>query len=253
MSQSRFESIVESLDIPGSQIETIYGQTSKNQLYAIIINNVAWYAVRLVLEVDERIGECVFVDKISEHLTLSGAKDKCADIKSDLAKTTPLHPLYKRFVNEKNFFLSCIHEVPKEVLNNPDIYLKPGDHIRIYRFLYSHEAIYIGNRKVIQVPDTTNPIREDSWEAFLGDQPKYIKLYVHLLKSRTTQEITDTAKSFIGKRGKEYDLLYRNCQHFSFFCSTGVESCPDVDGSARTLYKNKKGNEVSNYYSFNLI
>ena len=92
MSASHFNEYID--DIPGVVIyKTPMFRTSSGQPFQILINQVVWYAVRVIYEDDpkfssnELLKSCAQAGarfKLSEHLTIGGAKDKMALLKNDL-------------------------------------------------------------------------------------------------------------------------------------------------------------------------
>ena len=92
--------------------------------------------------------------KISDHLTLSGAKERISKLYKDLSTTTPLRPSMLGFDDLLGFNFRISYKVKngEDAKNNPDNYFLPGDHVQVKRSAgYHHAAIYIGNRRVIQV------------------------------------------------------------------------------------------------------
>ena len=72
MNENQFKRLVANLPFPGRVIIVKYGITPSKKRFAIIINQVLWFAVRLVLEDDPRLLAGILPDKTT-HLTLEGA------------------------------------------------------------------------------------------------------------------------------------------------------------------------------------
>ena len=234
MNAEYFKNLVKNVPIPGTIVNEYYGATSKGQHFALIINKVLWYKLRLFLEVDNRIGEYVYEESLSEHLFHSNAKSSMSNAKQRLEQTPPLHPLKSSMFDTR---IKC--DVSKDAAKKPDLYFKVGDQIGISREFYNHEAVYIDHNRVVQVPNTTDPIKECGFDEFLGDKPRGMYYYYYLIWKKTQQEIIDTAKSFVGKRGGEYNLFSRNCQHLASGCVHGLEIPTYSDTMIYQFIKNK--------------
>ncbi|CAF1462456.1 unnamed protein product [Adineta steineri] len=208
-----------------------------DQKYALIINMVVWYAVRLVLELDERCDTAAEVIKLGEFFTESGAIEK----KDEIIKQ--FH-LFKD--NDKEFPVISPYylTVPDNVRYNPDTYLKPGDFVMIKRenpyISYNHAGIYSGNAEIIHisVPDDCHGngkfnkeearIMKTSWSTFYGDKAAEINIVLRFYKRRTNEEVLQVAESLIGARKGTYHFLRENCQHFAGYCQTGYDFSPEV-------------------------
>uniref|UniRef100_A0AC34GA54 LRAT domain-containing protein n=1 Tax=Panagrolaimus sp. ES5 TaxID=591445 RepID=A0AC34GA54_9BILA len=140
---------------------------------------------------------------------------------------------------------------PSDVYNNPDLYLKPGDHIqrRLDAFFpfANHEGVYLGERKVAHINTESSTAtgitvltekrladaRVDSFETF--GATKEVRIIVHCIRRQSRDDICETAIRITkGKlleeenygKGK-YNLLLQNCQHFASYCVLGIEWMSD--------------------------
>lgn len=95
--------------------------------------------------------------------------------------------------------------------------------------LYNHEGIYLGDRRVIHVADQTNPVKEDNFKVFLGDNPLKMYFVNYLVRPKRIEEIISTARTLIGTRKGEYSLMKKNCQHFASLCACDEEMGSDLD------------------------
>jgi hypothetical protein len=241
MELEKLKNYVNGLNIAGKIKEIIYSISSVGQNYAIIINRLAClYVVRLILQIDSRLDNLISHNKITQtisiHLSFKEAKNRALSIEKGLScRKVPVHPKFKnsiKYVQVKH--LRQYLNISDEVRTNPDLFLKPGDHVSILRELlgipsYAHEAIYIGDQKVIQVPNTKDPIHMADWPEFLSEKPHKISVCIYLLEMKERQSIIKKANELISTRGNEYNLIGRNCQHFSSYCATGVEFSNQVD------------------------
>ena len=127
-----------------------------------------------------------------------------------------------------------------------------GDIVYVKRKGYRHFGIYTGNEQVIHYHKEHHPllsdgiITETTLAEFMSDSDT---LYVlngigptadtHLfdwiiqrvfdgeITSFSPQETIDRARSKLGEQG--YSLLLNNCEHFAFWCKTGVAKSSQVD------------------------
>ena len=82
-----FESRVEKLckEIPGTVVRVLYFTDKKGSNFAVVINQVVWYAIRIIYQIHTNGGDNdVLMQKKSEHTTLQGALDKIEDFKREL-------------------------------------------------------------------------------------------------------------------------------------------------------------------------
>ncbi|MDR1459211.1 MAG: lecithin retinol acyltransferase family protein [Bacteroidales bacterium] len=111
----------------------------------------------------------------------------------------------------------------------------PGDIIYANRGQYRHFGIYVGNGRVVHythkgsVSGLRTQINETSLAKFSkGDEvfvwrtdgTSGIKYYSH-------EETVRRARSMIGT--KNYNLVFNNCEHFAFWCKTGVSRSEQVE------------------------
>ncbi len=126
-----------------------------------------------------------------------------------------------------------------------------GDHIYrpIFGAPYHHHGIYIGKNQVIhyQTPadesfwrifrnfGPSGRIVQTSLEEFMGgyslDQLKIVD-YSHFHVA-TPNTIVRRAKSRLGE--DLYDVLNRNCEHFTYWCVTGKERCAQIVETGRVV------------------
>jgi len=215
--------------------------TSVNQRYAIIINKVVWYAVRVVLEIVDDYS-LVKDFKASEHITLKGAFEKKDKIINNLSNRKPPNFRDCEIVSRAYFIIIPTSvesgeymRVPDKVHSRPDLYLRNGDVVMISRKLgffrmYQHAGIYAGNEEIIHIspedrhnPKSTSKVMQTSWSEFYGDAETDVFTWENDLKVKTKNEILNTAKSMLGQREGEYNFVLKNCQHFAAYCQSGRE------------------------------
>lgn len=241
MQNQSFESIVNKYiknNVSGSVKELTFDITSKNQHFALIININFWYAVRLVLQLENRLGNAIFIDKISEHWTLSGAKDQCNTIIKDLKNDDVRYPKTYNTSFDRDIakLFSVKLKLTNDQLKNYSNFLIPGDHIKINRKnTYYHDAIYLGNNQVIQVTNKKDPIEKCSFSKFLGSNQSDVYVCLYIFKSMESYEIVRKAMSFIGTREGEYNILRKNCQSFALLCSTSTKDDISSDLNASPI------------------
>ena len=122
--------------------------------------------------------------------------------------------------------------------------LKRGDHIYTYRLGYSHHGIYVGSDSydVIHVSGKTKTsvqVRSCELQEFLWGSPLRLVAYgssensraykmnstCYCTESRQASKVVATAQHFL-KHPNEwggYNLVRNNCEHFAFYCKTGIQ------------------------------
>lgn len=147
--------------------------------------------------------------------------------------------------------------------------LEKGDVIGVNRGLYDHYGIYVGNKKVIHYTsknsDTSsdNVIMETSLKKFLRGSDNFFVLNFEYLNEDNRSNLLEAfnfdilpshlnglfslvklweknnytlydgeetvmrAKSRLGERN--YSLMTNNCEHFVFWCKTGVSKSKQLD------------------------
>ena len=122
--------------------------------------------------------------------------------------------------------------------------LKRGDHIYTYRLGYSHHGIYVGSHSydVIHVSGKTKAsakVKSCELEEFLHGRQLRLVAYgsseahrkykmqstCYCTESRPASEVVATAQYYL-KHPNEwegYKLLENNCEHFAFYCKTGIQ------------------------------
>lgn len=138
-----------------------------------------------------------------------------------------------------HYYFSLI-KISDECKLNPDNYFNAGDHLCITRKggLYTHDCIYMGNKKVVHIFLDENSskscarAKEDSWQNYVGfdenDGAPYwgtVYVVVYRLKIRKPEEILKTAKLLASEEYAkgQYNFFLKNCQHFATYCCTGKE------------------------------
>ena len=127
-----------------------------------------------------------------------------------------------------------------------------GDIVYVKRKGYRHFGIYTGNQQVIHYHKEKNPllcdgiITETSLTEFMSSSDTlYVlngigpaaknNLFDWIIKRVfgdevplfSPQETIDRARSKLGEQG--YSLLLNNCEHFAFWCKTGMAKSAQVD------------------------
>lgn len=99
--------------------------------------------------------------------------------------------------------------------------LKVGDHIKVWRGIYSHHGIYRGYGQVIHyVGEKTGKLRAAVKittvdEFATGGNVEIVSHGIDFPADR----VIALAESFVGKTG--YNLLTNNCEHLARWCKTG--------------------------------
>jgi hypothetical protein len=248
---SKFEEKVDNWKKKFLYGDTIYftgvKYTSVGQAYALIMNKVVWYAVRIFIEIDPRIVE-LFVFKISDfYIQKNGIKfvesvvDKLSQHSPPLTKDLPdviglyIFPRTVELTN-REFELPRFLEIPLDVRNNPNEYLRPGDFVLGRRCFYEHAGIFIGNDEIVHFSASETAdgkfkgvakIMKTSWAKFCTDQTKSIRVLFNVLRHKKLEEVVETAIQSIGTEKGQYSLIGNNCQHFANYCLNGEKNCPE--------------------------
>jgi len=212
--------------------------SSSDQRYKLVINRIVWYGVHILFEIDPRLNNDDFQvefknihfktiqhQSISQHLTLSGAKEKVAKLENDFNMNKIFPSILMPFITP--FLLRCKVKDREKAKNDPDCYFLPGDHVQVARSLYHHSAIYIGNKKVIHVSDPSGGaskeqalVNEADWSKFhCGDTE--ISVLLPMFKLKANVKVANDARLEIGNYKSEYNVLFKNCQHFATYCQFG--------------------------------
>ncbi|XP_055352364.1 uncharacterized protein LOC129598472 [Paramacrobiotus metropolitanus] len=213
-------------ELHGKEVKRVYGVTCKGQAYVFVVTKVAWYGVYWFAQPEpvkstqtskkygaffsEWSGECL---TYQQFVTLQGADNWISSVQR--AVENPVT------INDAKFLSFRIHGLPAACAHQPDTYLKPGDHIRGPFYADHHEAIYLGDGKVLHVSGHNDGGtllgRKKAACARIGkfygdfihsyDAP--VELVEYCLRLRTRKEIVDTAKAYAAEkfRNKEYNLF----------------------------------------------
>ena len=139
--------------------------------------------------------------------------------------------------------------------------LQPGDHIYVWRQLgtYSHHGIYTRSGKVIHLSGargqskskSTARVRESTLDEFLdGNQLRLVAYGVksstreikrkgtcHVRSSRSVEKILETAEYYLQNphQWDSYHLINNNCEHFAYYCKTGIKRSAQIDSITQPL------------------
>lgn len=147
---------------------------------------------------------------------------------------------------------------------------KEGDLLEFKRILYSHWAVYMGNEEVVHLAgvenggqsSSVNPshsftisgkifskamVKKDSvWNVAQGSKVKINNDKDKKLKPRNAKEIVTEASSKIGEIG--YNMLWKNCEHFTSYCRYGVNWSKQADNAMLALGAVVVGGIVEEYF-----
>lgn len=224
----------------GKKVKTVYGRTSSGQQYACLVTSGLWYAVRLIMEEENRHlprsgifaysnYSCVELPP-TQHLTLAGADEKIAEYQEILSDIeTNCSKFYSKYL-KGSLWRICV-PLPKDWANKLDTYLERGDIIQCDFYAAHHVGIYLGNGKVAHMSGHGGGKADG--KARIGDMiPNFVEkasstveVIVLWVRARPKEKIASTAERYAaqGFREGEYNLLFRNCQHFVTLCALGDE------------------------------
>lgn len=105
---------------------------------------------------------------------------------------------------------------------------KYGIHVRVWRGLYWHHAIFVGNGTVIHYSGLTKTkatatIRVDRYEKFAAGGKVEVVGYA---RAYDGDEVVRRAQSRVGENG--YDAFGNNCEHFARWCMTGEQKSEQI-------------------------
>jgi hypothetical protein len=112
---------------------------------------------------------------------------------------------------------------------------KPGDIICADRLLYKHYGVYAGNNRVIHFAPKhgleINPkdafIQETSLDEFIKDSHSHVDNGVNPLYS--PEETVRRARTQLSLGKGQYNLVFKNCEHFARWCKSGVAESHQVN------------------------
>jgi len=149
-----------------------------------------------------------------------------------------------------------------------------GDILSVFRGIYFHYGVYVGNGRVVHFCSTTRneldslsaDIVETSISRFANGDPISVDTQIAPVFDR--EEIVRRARKSIGTKLGTYNLLSNNCEHFANWCRCGklvshqrnfVESvvdeifpegslCRDMKDIAFAIFQQDK-KEVQSFYN----
>lgn len=143
----------------------------------------------------------------------------------------------------------------------PEKYLNPLDIVKvnmrdIANLSYYHVGIYLGNNSVCHYSKEQNGTKIDSWERFLEGGEEWTRddvygllassphgLYRHhpvipfKHRSKIANQIAWSVDTNF--RRNEYDLLKRNCEHFSNMINYGIEHSEQAESDRSIILENE--------------
>ena len=106
-----------------------------------------------------------------------------------------------------------------------------GDHIYVYRKwwqldgLYQHHGIDCGDGTVIHYRKPSEVVELTSMATFSQGNPVYVMEY-HEGFYFVHDVAVQRAKSRLGEQ--KYNLLFNNCEHFAYWCKTGISRSKQI-------------------------
>uniref|UniRef100_A0AC34G9X9 LRAT domain-containing protein n=1 Tax=Panagrolaimus sp. ES5 TaxID=591445 RepID=A0AC34G9X9_9BILA len=235
----------------GNEIERVWGKTHLGQYFCLITSKYWWYGVRLII--DEEYRHLEPQRERGVHRIGHGIVIKQDFLSRERASEYVCQSLQKygngEFTSDNYSFR--VRPVSIDVHQNPDLFLKPGDHIQrnLNGILFSHDGIYLGNAKVAHIgapssisggcsSSSFKTSKEDKKEAcarivqfkeFVLSDDEEVRIVVHCFRRKSRFEICEKAKQLVAERYGygQYDLFNKNCQHFVTLCVLGEERRTD--------------------------
>ncbi|UJR12241.1 hypothetical protein I4U23_016418 [Adineta vaga] len=233
--KDRVDSALKSYTFIGNEVYREYAVSSVGQEVAFVVTTTWWYALRTFFDESHTNGNICHFHR-TDHLTLDGTKDQINKYKEQLSQQPPFFQCDGHNSTREVVCPHCAHHVtmPKECSNNPDVFLKPGDHVSVSRGLYHHDCIYAGNRTVYHISSgegdsktakSTTCVKFQPWEKFTLNKDGKIKVIVYRIRRRTPTQILNAAKEYADSSygAGVYHFTKKNCQHFAGNCCTGFD------------------------------
>lgn len=217
---------------------------------------------KLPLKIVNRVGDCPNAELpiMPETLfwkTISSKSGWECQVNIVYGKARIVSPDRMRMANGSR---NAMLEKMRRLLN--DEFIEAGDILGVPRYgLYEHYAIYIGNGRVIHYAGEDNDfegkitIHEAPLSDFIKDSKDFfvvwfdegrpikihknttflfdsaMELYNKSFQRRkrkvfSAEETIERARSRIGEA--EYNVAFKNCEHFAMWCKTGVEESSQV-------------------------
>ena len=113
-----------------------------------------------------------------------------------------------------------------------------GDQIYVYRNLwnfdglYKHYGIDCGDGTVIHYRKPSEIIERTSIATFSRGNPVYVKQYSEGF-CFLPETVVARAESRLGEN--KYNFLFNNCEHFAYWCKTGISDSPQIREFAPTM------------------
>lgn len=108
-----------------------------------------------------------------------------------------------------------------------------GDHLKVRRRLYWHHGIDMGDGTVVHASGEPGRMKLDAevrrtpvTDFLRGGEAEV----ANACRRLPAEQITERALAALG--GRDYSLLFNNCEHFARWCETGQASSKQIDGYA---------------------
>ncbi len=105
-----------------------------------------------------------------------------------------------------------------------------GDHLRVQRWLYRHHGIDMGDGTVVHASGEPGLLKLDA-EVRQTEMTDFLRGGSAVVGNSDNRlpanEITRRALTALG--GRDYSLLFNNCEHFAHWCETGNAASRQVD------------------------
>ncbi|KAH3736333.1 hypothetical protein DPMN_042896 [Dreissena polymorpha] len=109
--------------------------------------------------------------------------------------------------------------------------LQKGDHIAVFRGLYYHHAIYLGNGMIAEIGGSSKSLckpRTTTIDSFRKKAKYIIRIdYTYLESAEVVQRALEVINN--PKTWGCYNLINNNCEHFATYCKTGLRWSPQGD------------------------
>lgn len=219
-------------------LEINYALSPEGKIYALVLNQVVWYKIRVITQCSVIGYENEFLTAdLSQHAFYSDAsktlKAYSIDLTSD--KLTETKKLLLKMEPKK---CSVINQ--DEVKVKPDRYFARGQHISIVRLegIYEHHGIYVGEGVVIHISKgedskTLTYPKIDTLKNFIDkDHSSTIYAFDYIYTYSEDKRVEKALQCLTEGFYDNYNLLTNNCEHFCRFVMTSKSASSQVDKAA---------------------
>uniref|UniRef100_A0A7E4ZYE7 Cupin_8 domain-containing protein n=1 Tax=Panagrellus redivivus TaxID=6233 RepID=A0A7E4ZYE7_PANRE len=221
-----------------SEVYRKYGVTPLGQNFVFVVSKLLWYAVRFIVECDGRVKDPW--NKNLSHARLLFKEEFWKGKANEYVETQ-----YEKLINGTyDEFPERVIPTPQDCVQNSELYLKPGDHLRRFSSAEYHcDSIYIGDGEVVLFSSDfghmystdakmSASIRYATLEEFADNQT--IEIVEHCILRRQHSKIVEAAIDSVTNMwqmpisyspkamSERFRKATSRARAFSYICAVGV-------------------------------